>query len=106
MGIEEVCWEIVVSRARAGVGREQIVELGQKIQAWAKEQPGFLERQLVEDAEHGTWIDVVTWRTEADAKRAAGAMSSAPCAAAIGALLDEQSIAIFHGRAVSLEGAR
>lgn len=103
---EDVCWEIVVSKARAGVSRDRIAELGQKLQAWAEEQPGFLERQLVEDAGHGTWIDVVTWRTEADAERAAAAMGSAPCAGDVRGLLDETSIAIFHGSAMPLESAR
>ena len=106
MSEDGVCWEIVVSKARAGAAREQIVDLGRKIQAWAREQPGFLGRHLVEDAEKGTWIDVVTWRSEADARRAADAMETSPCAADARALLDERSISIFHGRAVSVEPTR
>jgi hypothetical protein len=45
-----VWWEVVVSKARAGVSRAEIVEIGRQIQAWARGQTGLLDRTLVEDA--------------------------------------------------------
>jgi hypothetical protein len=99
-GPDEACYEIVISRARPGARRDEILALSQKIEAWASAQPGFLRRTLVEDGAQATWIDLVVWRSREDATRAAAAFAEAPCAADAGRLLDLGTMALYHGAAI------
>jgi hypothetical protein len=89
--------ELVVFKLGEGVSREQFLGTVDAVSAWAGEQPGFISRELSYDAEGDRWIEVVWWKTMADAHAAAElAMTSDSCAPMF-ALIDEKSTLMAHG---------
>jgi hypothetical protein len=88
--------ELVVFKLRDAATREQFLGTVDAVSEWARQQPGFLSRELY-DAEGDGWIDVVWWRTMEDANAAAAvALSSASCAPMF-ALIDQESTQMIHG---------
>ena len=65
--------ELVVFKLNPGAGREQLLATSEGVSRWAEQQPGFVSRELTYDAEGDRWVDVVWWRSLADAKAAAEA---------------------------------
>jgi hypothetical protein len=92
--------ELVVFKLRAGASREELLGTVDAVSSWIAEQPGFVSRHLVEDGEGDRWIDVVWWRSMAEAEAAAErAMSSESCAPMFG-LIDMESTLMVHGERV------
>ena len=92
--------ELVVFNLRAGASREELLGTVDAVSSWIDEQPGFVSRALVEDREGERWIDVVWWRSIADAQAAAErAMGSQSCAPMFG-LIDMKSTLMLHGERV------
>jgi hypothetical protein len=92
--------ELVVFTLRAGASRDQLLGTVDAVSSWIAEQPGFVSRSLVEEREGERWIDVVWWRSLAEAHAAAErAMSSASCAPMFG-LIDMESTLMVHGERV------
>ena len=88
--------ELVVFKLNDGVSRERLLGTSDAVSAWALEQPGFISRELLHDAEGGRWIDLVWWQTMQDAHAAAeAAMSSESCAPMFG-LIDMESTLMIH----------
>ncbi|HEX6177382.1 MAG TPA: hypothetical protein VF057_03425 [Thermoanaerobaculia bacterium] len=96
------CHEIVISRAAEGTSRNELVAAARRLQEWAARQPGFVHRTLV-DGGDGTWVDIVVWRSEADAKAAAAAFQSNPAAREVARMLDANSVRVLHGESVALD---
>ena len=101
--MESKVLELVVFKLTPGVSREQFLAAADGLTDWARRQPGFLSRELSYDAEGDRWIEVVWWRTMADAKGAAEvAMTSESCAPMF-ALIDMESAVMIHAEpAISL----
>lgn len=95
------CYEVVTCRGRAGLSRDQIVSALKGAQGWLVDQPGFVERKLLE-AEDGSFVDFVIWQSAEHAQRAAQAFATAPCAASIMGVLDDASVRMLHAKALSL----
>jgi hypothetical protein len=94
--MESKVLELVVFKLVAGVSREEFLGAAGGLSDWAGRQPGFISRELSHDAEGDRWIEVVWWRTMADAKAAAeNAMSSESCARMF-ALIDMESAEMIH----------
>ena len=94
---EQKVLELVVFKLRQGVTREQLLATTDAVSAWAGEQPGFVSRELSYDAEGDRWIDVVWWRTLAEAQAASElAMTSEACAPMF-SLIDMESTLMLHG---------
>jgi hypothetical protein len=92
--------ELVVFQLSEGASREQLLGTVDAVSAWIAEQPGFVERELLHDAEGGRWIDLVWWRSMEDAGAAAAlAMTSESCAPMF-ALIDMESMLMVHGEPV------
>lgn len=92
--------ELVVFGLRAGTSREELVGTVDAVSSWIAQQPGFVSRSLVEEADGGRWIDVVWWQSMAEARAAAErAMTSEACAPMFG-LIDMQSTLMVHGERV------
>ena len=97
---DEKVLELVVFSLRAGASRNELLGTVDAVSSWIAEQPGFVSRSLVEDREGGRWIDVVWWRSMAEAQAAAGrAMSSESCAPMF-ALIGMDSTLMVHGERV------
>jgi hypothetical protein len=89
--------ELVVFKLRGGVSRERFLATVEPVSSWIARQPGFLSRELYQDAEGDRWMDVVWWRTMAEAQAAAElAMTSEPCAPMFD-LIDMESTLMVHG---------
>jgi hypothetical protein len=89
--------ELVVFKLVVGVSREQFLGTVDAVSTWAKEQPGFVSRELSHDADGDRWIDVVWWETIQDARAAAEkAWTSASCAPMF-ALISEEGSLMLHG---------
>ena len=96
------CHEIVISRSAEEASRDEVVAAARRLQRWAVAQPGFIRRTLVDGGE-GTWVDLVVWRSEAEAKAASIAFETNAAAAEISRVLDVKSIRMIHGTAVALD---
>src|SRR5687767_7714325 len=95
--MESKVLELVVFKLADGVSREQFLGTVDGVSSWISRQPGFVSRELVHDPDGDRWIDVVWWRSMADAKAAAElAMSSESCAPMFG-LIDMESTLMLHG---------
>ena len=79
------------------VSRERFLGAVDAVSRWIREQPGFISRELSYDAEADRWIEVVWWRSLADAHTAAErAMTSESCAPMF-VLIDMESALMAHG---------
>jgi len=89
--------ELVVFKLGAGVSREQFLATVEPVSSWIARQPGFISRELCHDSEGDRWVDVVWWRTMAEAQAAAElAMTSESCAPMFN-LIDMESTLMVHG---------
>lgn len=99
---EAKCVEVVVCKARPGIADSEVVALGETLERWVREQPGFLSRTLLHDAAQGSWADVVEWRSEEEAKAAAARMADCAFAKDVERLLDVTQMTMLHAAPVPL----
>ena len=93
--------ELVVFKLKEGVTREQLLATDRGVTSWAREQPGFISRELSHDADGDRWVDVVWWRSMDEANAAAErAMSSESCAPMF-SLIDMESTLMIHAVAAA-----
>jgi heme-degrading monooxygenase HmoA len=89
--------ELVVFRLKDGVARERLIDTAGAVSIWLGEQPGFISRELLHDAEGDRWIDLVWWETMNDARAAAAAALTAEACAPMFSLIDGESTLMVHG---------
>jgi len=66
--------------------------------------PGFLSRELLR-GDDGLWVDLVHWRSKAEALAAAEAFGTMPEVAAFASMIDETQMTMLHlGHALSFGG--
>ncbi|MBI1171320.1 hypothetical protein GC209_07965 [bacterium] len=75
--------EVTVFRLRPGLGSSQVIAAGRDIDAWLRQQPGFVSRMLLEEAD-GSIMDVVVWQ------------SQQACQDSARRLMDETAASAFH----------
>ena len=100
---EEHVLELVVFGLKEGVPREHLLATTDGVTAWTAEQPGFVSRDLY--AAGDRWVDVVRWRTLADAENAAAAAESSERCAPMFGLIDLDSVLMLHGHPVDATAA-
>jgi antibiotic biosynthesis monooxygenase (ABM) superfamily enzyme len=89
--------ELVVYQLHEGVSREQFLGTNDAVSGWIRQQPGFISRELVYDAEGDRWVDFIWWETLEQAQAASErSMTSASCAPMF-ALIDMESALMLHG---------
>jgi hypothetical protein len=89
--------ELVVYKLHEGVSREQFLGTNDAVSSWIRQQPGFISRELVYDAEGDRWVDVIWWETLEQAETASErSMTSASCSPMF-ALIDMESALMLHG---------
>lgn len=90
------CYEIVQFRFAAGVEPEAQHQAMKVIGGFAQDQPGFIERRYFHDPKTQRWIDLVTWRSAADAERAMAAFAQDPRTAPMADQFDAASVQAGH----------
>lgn len=93
--------ELVTFALLGGTSKERFLDAANDVTRWLANQPGFVSRDLVHDATGDTWIDVVWWRTRAEAEAAASAAMSAEQCAAMFAMIDTERSSMTHGERVA-----
>jgi hypothetical protein len=91
--------EHVTFRLHAGTDRAAFLDNARRTEAVVRRQPGFQARMLTEGAD-GTWSDIVTWASHADAMSAAEAVMSDPDFAPFGAMIDGSTVRMSHSTLV------
>jgi heme-degrading monooxygenase HmoA len=87
--------EIVTFRAAPGISAEEMRTRAADIAGWLERQPGFIARTL-SHADDDIWTDHVLWQSLADAKAAGEKIMAEPCAQALMAAIDMQSVRMSH----------
>lgn len=87
--------EIVQFRLKPGTDEDTFLAAAADTQAAIARLPGFLTRELLK-GEDGLWVDVVHWRSKAEALAAAEAFATLPEVAPFGAMIDEAAMTMLH----------
>jgi cytochrome c-type biogenesis protein len=89
--------ELVVFNLKEGVTRERFLGTVHAVSAWARTQSGFVSRDLSHVPADDRWIEVVYWRTLAEAEAAADAAQGSAACAPMFALIDMDAMLFLHG---------
>lgn len=87
--------EVVLYRLRAGVAEDAFLATRPLVDAALASYAGYLQRRLLRAAD-GRWMDIVDWRTLAEAQAAAAAFERDPELAPFMALLDPSDMLFLH----------
>jgi hypothetical protein len=89
--------ELVVYKLHEGVSPEQFLSTNDAVSSWIRQQPGFISRELVHDAEGDRWVDVIWWHTLEQAQAASDLSMSSESCSPMFALIDMESALMLHG---------
>ena len=91
--------ELVTFRLTPGTDRAAFLSAAHATEPVVRRQPGFCARMLVE-AGDGTWSDIVTWASHADAMAAAEAVMADTGFAPFAAMIDGPTVRMTHAALV------
>jgi hypothetical protein len=80
--------------------RDELIASSVSVSEWAVTQHGFIDRKLVEGGESGNYIEIVRWSSMEDATAAAVQAESSPQCAPMFALIDLDSMQMYHGSTI------
>lgn len=86
--------ELVTFRTPS-MGSDDFLAANDVINTWLSRQPGFIARHLGA-RDDGTWVDVVLWKSDAEAKAAADRLPRELGMSEAMAAIDPASIAMSH----------
>ena len=89
--------ELVVYKLDEGVSREQFLATNDATSVWIGNQPGFISRELVYDADGDRWVDVIWWETIEQAHAASELSMTSESCQPMFALIDMESALMLHG---------
>jgi hypothetical protein len=89
--------ELVVYQLHEGVSGEQFLGTNDAVSSWISQQPGFISRELVHDAEGDRWVDVIWWETLEQAQAASERSLTSESCSPMFALIDMSSALMLHG---------
>ncbi len=89
--------ELVVYQLHKGTSREQFLGTNDAVSSWIRQQPGFISRELVYDAEGDRWVDVIWWETLEQAQAASERSMTSESCSPMFALIDMESTLMLHG---------
>ena len=88
--------EIVTFKIKDGVNLPDFLTASAELEeGFAKKQEGYLSR-IFARGEDNEWVDVIRWRTMADAEAAAKAAMQSPACAPMFGMIDEASVKMMH----------
>jgi antibiotic biosynthesis monooxygenase (ABM) superfamily enzyme len=89
--------ELVVYKLHEGVAPERFLGTNDAVSSWIRQQPGFISRELVHDAEGDRWVDVIWWQTLEQAQAASELSLRSESCSPMFALIDMESALMLHG---------
>ena len=89
--------ELVVYKLHKEVSRGQFLGTNDAVSSWIRQQPGFISRELVYDAEGDRWVDVIWWETLEQAQAASERSMTSQSCSPMFALIDLESALMLHG---------
>ena len=89
--------ELVVYQLHKGVSREQFLGTNDAVSSWIRQQPGFLSRELVYEAEGDRWVDVIWWETLEQAQAASERSMTSESCSPMFALINLDSALLLQG---------
>jgi antibiotic biosynthesis monooxygenase (ABM) superfamily enzyme len=93
--------ELVVYKLHEGISREQFLGTNDAVSSWIRQQPGFISRELVHDAEGDRWVDIIWWATLEQAQAASERSMTSESCSPMFALIDLESALMLHGTPAS-----
>lgn len=87
--------EIVHFRLVSGANKEEFLAGNQDVEAWVKQQAGFISRQLCL-SEDDVWSDIVQWDSAQSAKAAANQFVKDLSASVFMRMIDFSSVQMSH----------
>lgn len=92
--------EIGIFKVISGTTDAQVLAASAELEGKLREMPGFIDRELHKSVE-GEWLDVLHWRSMAEAHSAAEQVMTWPCAATFMGMLDMKTLKLSHYTLVS-----
>lgn len=92
--------ELVTYKLKQGIDKSALTDSHPKINAFLKEQTGFLYRSLSEDV-NGLLHDIVYWQDMASAKQAAAAFEQSSACKSLMSITDMESVTMQHMNAMT-----
>jgi len=89
--------ELVVFSLREGVTPEEFLQTVGPVSTWAKEQPGFISRELIA-ADNDKWVEIVWWESLAQAEAAAEAAHSSDRCLPMFSKIQLEDMLFLHGQ--------
>ena len=94
--------EIVLFRLNADAAESDFLGAVAAMTPDLRTAPGYLSRELLR-GDDGLWVDVVHWRSLAEAQQAMAHFPNLPSAQAFGALMDGETLRMLHLERVWVE---
>lgn len=90
--------EMVTFKPKAGITAQQLIDTGPAMEAFLREQPGFIYRSLSTD-DDGLWHDIIYWQTQENATAAGEQFMNHSAGQALMALIEMSSTKMRHMQA-------
>jgi len=97
--LDNSTFEIVIFSTIEGATKENLLEAAETVSAWAKAQPGFIDRKLLH-ATDDKYVEIVRWESIEHAQTAAEVAESSPQCAPMFSMIDMESTVFLHGSSV------
>lgn len=83
--------EVTSFRMKRGITADQAVEAGRDIDAWLRQQPGFVSRIMISNLD-GSITDIVVWRTVQDGRSSSERLMAETAGSRFHVLVDAASV--------------
>ncbi|MGJ5022503.1 hypothetical protein [Bradyrhizobium oligotrophicum] len=83
--------EVTSFRMKPGIAAKQAVEAGRDIDAWLRQQPGFVSRLMISNAD-GSITDIVVWRSERHGQNSSRRLMAETASSPFHAMVDGKSV--------------
>ncbi len=97
---DESVFEIVIFHLKSGATHEALLEASGPVSDWVAQQPGFIDRKLVQSNDGSTYVETVRWQSLEEAESAAQLAMASPACGPMFELIEFETIQMLHGRAV------
>lgn len=87
--------ELAIGEVKPGVSRAEYLQAASAVETDLRQMPGFRSRTLLA-GEGGLWVDLVYWDSLEEALQAAQAFTEIPSALPMIAMLNSDTIRMYH----------